>query len=64
MSGIPVCPILSIRNPTVDELCLAGDCALYLPAAKKCSLVYIGFKAMLDVQKLQQATAPSTPPEQ
>ncbi len=55
MSGsIPVCPILSIRNPLVDELCLGVDCALFLPAAKKCSLVYIGFKAMMEVQRMQQ----------
>ncbi len=52
----PVCPILSIRNPSVDELCLGADCALYLPSAKKCSLVYIGFKAMMEVQRLQGAT--------
>lgn len=53
-ANTPVCPILSVRNPHVDELCLSNDCALYLPAAKKCSLVYIGFKAMLEVQRLQQ----------
>ncbi|WP_373532778.1 hypothetical protein [Vampirovibrio sp.] len=55
----PICPILSIRNPSVDELCLTNDCALYLPAAKKCSLVYIGFKAMMDVQRMQQPTSAS-----
>lgn len=61
-ANTPVCPILSVRNPHVDELCLANDCALYLPAARKCSLVYIGFKAMLEVQKLQQpAAAPQAP---
>ena len=49
----PICPILSIRNPMVDELCLTNDCALYLPQAKKCSLVYLGFKAMLEVQRMQ-----------
>lgn len=54
----PVCPILSVRNPSVDELCLTNDCALYLPSAKKCSLVYIGFKAMMDVQRMQAATPP------
>lgn len=64
-ANIPVCPILSIRNPSVDELCLTNDCALYLPAAKKCSLVYIGFKAMMEVQRLQQPPAqpkPASPP--
>lgn len=59
-SNTPVCPILSVRNPSVDELCLGADCALFLPSAKKCSLVYIGFKAMMDIQKLQQA-APVQP---
>ena len=54
----PICPILSVRNPSVDELCLTNDCALYLPSAKKCSLVYIGFKAMMDVQRMQQAAPP------
>lgn len=57
MAETPVCPILSVRSPSVDELCLGGDCALWLPAAKKCSLVYIGFKAMMEVQRMQQAPA-------
>jgi hypothetical protein len=59
MSSTPYCPILSIRNTNTMEICLEGNCALYLPNAKKCSLVYIGFKAMVDVQKLQaqQGTA-------
>jgi hypothetical protein len=56
-SSTPVCPILSIRNPSVDELCLGGDCALWLPSAKKCSLVYLGFKAMMEVQRMQQPPA-------
>ena len=59
----PVCPLLSIRNATVDELCLGADCALYLPAAKKCSLVYIGFKAMMDIQRMQQQTPPPQAPQ-
>jgi hypothetical protein len=42
----------------VDELCLTNDCALYLPSAKKCSLVYIGFKAMMEVQRMQTAVPP------
>lgn len=65
MAETPVCPILSIRNPSVDELCLGGDCALWLPSAKKCSLVYIGFKAMMDIQRMQappQAAAPQGAP--
>lgn len=49
----PVCPLLSLRHPSVDALCLESDCALYLPPAKKCSLVYIGFKAMMDIQRMQ-----------
>jgi|GEM_PF-2267456 len=60
-SSTPVCPILSVRNPSVDELCLGADCALYLPSAKKCSLVYIGFKAMMDIQKMQQPAAQPQP---
>lgn len=62
MTTTPVCPLLSIRNPSVDELCLGADCALYLPAAKKCSLVFLGYKAMLEVQKLQGP--PSQAPQQ
>jgi hypothetical protein len=54
-ANTPVCPLLSIRNPSVDELCLGADCALYLPPAKKCSLVYLGYKAMLDIQHQHQA---------
>ncbi len=56
-TSLPVCPLLSIRNPSVDELCLGADCALYLPPAKKCSLVYLGFKAMMDIQQMQQPNA-------
>jgi len=58
-----VCPILSVRNPNMDELCLEGECALYLPNAKKCSLLFLGYKAMLEVQKAQMAKpAASQPP--
>jgi hypothetical protein len=56
-ASTPVCPILSIRSSQADELCLGADCALYLPSAKKCSLVYIGFKAMMEIQKMQQQQA-------
>ena len=62
MSSIPVCPILSVRSTQADELCLQGDCALFLPSAKKCSLVYIGFKAMMDIQRMQQQAATPAPP--
>lgn len=61
MATTPVCPILSVRNPSVDELCLQTDCALFLPAAKKCSLVYIGFKAMMEVQRMQTPVQPRPP---
>jgi hypothetical protein len=54
MSSTLICPILSTRNETIDELCLESSCALYLPGQKKCSLVFIGYKAMLEVQQLQQ----------
>ena len=59
MASIPVCPLLSIRNSEANELCVQDECALYIPAAKKCSLVYIGFKAMMEIQKAQAA-----PPKQ
>ncbi len=64
--SLPVCPLLSVRNPDANELCLENDCALYLPSAKKCSLVYIGFKALMDVQQMQQRQAPpkQAPPQQ
>lgn len=54
MAEIPVCPIMSVRNSTTDELCLQQDCALYLAPAKKCSLLFIGWKAMVDIQQQQQ----------
>ncbi|HEY9745436.1 MAG TPA: hypothetical protein V6C99_04390 [Oculatellaceae cyanobacterium] len=56
-ANTPICPFLSIRNPSVDELCLGSDCALYLPSAKKCSLVFLGFKAMMEVQRMQGGPA-------
>ncbi|MDX2085522.1 MAG: hypothetical protein SFZ03_09050 [Candidatus Melainabacteria bacterium] len=59
--SVPVCPILSVRNSEgLNELCLQETCALYLPAAKKCSLVYIGLHALMEVQRLQPA--PSSQP--
>ncbi|MEM0952066.1 MAG: hypothetical protein AAGI66_08000 [Cyanobacteria bacterium P01_H01_bin.74] len=51
-----VCPLMSIRHNTIDTYCIESDCALYLPAAKKCALVFIGYKAMVEVQRLQQRT--------
>ena len=66
-ASMPVCPLLSIRSSDVLELCLGAECALYLPSAKKCSLVYVGFKAMMDVQRMQappqgaQAAPPQKP---
>lgn len=53
-TSMPVCPILSIRNSGFNELCVGDVCALYLPAAKKCSLVYLGFQAFVEVQRMQQ----------
>lgn len=50
----PVCPLISIRNPEVLELCVEEKCALYLPQAKKCSLVFLGYKAMMEAQALRQ----------
>jgi hypothetical protein len=56
---MPICPILSVRNAEYNELCVGEDCALYLPVAKKCSLVYIGFNAFLEAQKMQQQQQPA-----
>ncbi|MGE0201738.1 MAG: hypothetical protein AB7P76_12325 [Candidatus Melainabacteria bacterium] len=63
MASIPVCPLLSSNaNPdSAYALCVQEDCALYLPPAKKCSLVYLGYQAMLEVQKLQGGQAPKAP---
>ena len=61
MSSLPVCPILSIRNPEVHELCVGETCALYLPNVNRCSLVYIGYKAFTELQKLQQPNAGGSP---
>jgi hypothetical protein len=57
MATIPICPLLSTRTADVNELCLEETCALYLPPAKRCSLVYLGFNAFLEVQKAQQQKA-------
>jgi hypothetical protein len=45
----PICPILSVQAGNADRLCVTDACALYLPPAKKCSLVMIGYKAFLEV---------------
>lgn len=50
----PICPLLSAKDSGPDRLCVEGDCALYLPQAKKCSLVFVGYKAMLEAQQLRQ----------
>ena len=49
----PICPILSIRNTQIDELCVEEQCALWLPQTKRCSIVYMGLKAAMDVQAAQ-----------
>jgi len=62
MNSISMCPILSIgrHEGQPRELCVGEQCALYLPQVQKCSLVYIGFKALMDMQK--PAAAPPPPP--
>lgn len=62
MNSISMCPILSIgrQEGQPRELCVGEQCALYLPQVQKCSLVYIGFKALMDMQK--PAAAPPPPP--
>ncbi|MBX2861897.1 MAG: hypothetical protein KTR14_11735 [Vampirovibrio sp.] len=49
-----VCPILSIRHPEIDELCLTEKCALYLPSAKKCAVAVMGIKNLMEAQQLQK----------
>lgn len=49
----PICPILSIQSDMPNVLCLGESCALYLPPAKRCSLVFMGYKAMMEVQSAQ-----------
>jgi hypothetical protein len=61
---MPICPLLSIRNVGFNELCLGEECALFLPAAKKCSLIYIGFNAFMQAQRLQQQPQQGIPPQQ
>lgn len=61
MMSMPVCPILSIRNAEYNELCVGETCALYLTAAQRCSLVFMGFKAFVEVQRMQQQSQ-SPPP--
>lgn len=57
MAETPICPLLSIRNAEMNELCVEERCALYLTASKKCSLVYIGFKALTELQQMQKTQA-------
>ena len=52
--SLPICPILSIRNTQMTEICVEDQCALYLPQAKHCSLLYIGLKAAKDLQQASQ----------
>lgn len=56
-----ICPILSVAsgNDGPERICVANECALYLPQASKCSLVMLGYKAMLEAQTLRQAQAPA-----
>ncbi|MFM7468155.1 MAG: hypothetical protein ACKO37_01460 [Vampirovibrionales bacterium] len=65
MATTPVCPILSIGKESTEpmQLCLADECAFYLPQVKKCSVVYMGFNALLQSQTLQKAQQTSTPPK-
>jgi hypothetical protein len=44
-----------MRNPEVLELCVGEQCAMYLPQAKKCALVMMGYQAMLEAQRMQAA---------
>lgn len=53
-----VCPLLSMRNPEIHELCIGESCALYLPNVNRCSLVYIGYKAFAELQHMQAKAPP------
>jgi hypothetical protein len=66
MASMPVCPILSIGKESTEpmQLCLAEECAFYLPQVKKCSVVYMGFNALLQSQALQKAQQQQTPTTQ
>ncbi len=54
MTDVKVCPIMSIRAHGVG--CIESECALWLAGPEKCSLVFLGYKAMLDVQLMQRGT--------
>ena len=54
MADIPVCPIMSVATAEANALCVQEDCALYLTGANRCSLVYIGYKALMEVQEMQK----------
>jgi hypothetical protein len=60
-TSMPICPLLSIRSAEIDELCLGDSCALFLPQARKCSLVFLGYKALLEVQRMTPPAAGSPP---
>ncbi len=52
MSEAKVCPVMSIRRDGIA--CIEDDCALYLSGPRRCSLLFLGYKAMLDIQQRQQ----------
>lgn len=54
MADIPICPIMSVRSEETNALCVQEDCALYLTGVNRCSLVYIGYKALMDIQAQQK----------
>jgi len=60
MANLPVCPLLSIRGP-INELCLGEDCALFIAGPQKCSLMFVGYHALMQMQQLQKPAAPPRP---
>ena len=52
-----VCPVLSLNTQTNDTLCIEQDCAFYVPQAKKCSIMMMGYQALLEAKKLQGAAS-------
>ncbi len=54
MSDAKICPILSVR--TENCACVEEECALWLAGPQKCSLVFLGYKAMLGIQQMQKSS--------
>ena len=50
--GIPVCPLMSIGQPSV-VLCIQEECSWYFKNFKTCSVYLLGHNAAMDIKTKQ-----------